>query len=64
MAQITVAQAAAMRGVSRWAINRWFHAGLRYVWRNGQRWVDEAELRAYVPRSPGHPIHQVRRVTG
>lgn len=61
MPLLTVAQAAARRGVTRMSVHRWIRAGLPAV-RIGSQWVIEpAALDAFQPRPPGNPAFAAPR---
>jgi hypothetical protein len=52
---LTVPEAAAQRGVTRFSIHRWLASGLPFEWVRGKRMIDSGRLAAFVPRSVGNP---------
>jgi len=52
---LSVAEAAAKRGVTRFSIHRWIKSGLRHGRIGRQLVIDAGDLAAFTPRAVGNP---------
>jgi excisionase family DNA binding protein len=52
---LTIAEAAALRGVSRWAIDRWIRGGLPAQRLGRERIIARSDLDAFTPQGAGNP---------